>query len=228
VLELDGVTASIVPAARERSVFNSVIYDDTAKLLAGLEEATQAYEEADIESWTVWVPRGDGEAERAVSGRGHVLDATPEAMARPLHGVGRPSPDPLEDWTREAAMPEVARVNDRAYPFEGNPFSRGLSDAKADDALAYVARLDGEPAASVLALDTDGDCGIYAVAAVPEARGRGLVSALMIHAMADAQERGCATTSLEATKMGRPVYERLGYRPLGALGMWERRTAPPA
>jgi predicted acetyltransferase len=94
------------------------------------------------------------------------------------------------------------------------------------DAFAYVARLDGAPVASVLALDTEGDCGIYAVAAVPEARGRGFVSALMTHAMVDAQERGCQTTSLEATQMGRPVYERLGYRPLGALGMWERRVGP--
>jgi ribosomal protein S18 acetylase RimI-like enzyme len=224
VLELDGVTASVVPAARERSVFNSVIYDDTARLLANLDELTHAYEEGGIRAWTVWVPAGDGEAARALSGRGHVLDATPEAMARPLEGGERPNPDRF-DWTREGAIADLARINDRAYPFEGDPFTRALSDVTVGDAVAYVARLDDAPAASVLALDNDRDCGIYAVATIPEARGRGLVTALMAHAMVDARERGCLTTSLEATRQGRPVYERLGYRPLGALGMWERRGA---
>ena len=74
--------------------------------------------------------------------------------------------------------------------------------------------------------DHEGDCGVYAVATVPEARGRGLTSALLAHALADARERGCTTTTLEATRMGHSVYERLGYRPLGPVAMWERRRAP--
>ena len=61
------------------------------------------------------------------------------------------------------------------------------------------------------------------VATLPEARGRGLAGALMAHALVDAGERGLRTSTLVATKMGRPVYERLGYRGLGALEMWERR-----
>jgi hypothetical protein len=32
------------------------------------------------------------------------------------------------------------------------------------------------------------------------------------------------TSTLIATKLGRPTYERLGFRPLGALQMWERRV----
>jgi hypothetical protein len=45
----------------------------------------------------------------------------------------------------------------------------------------------------------------------------------MRQALADARRRGCATTSLQATAMGRPVYARLGYRDLGVIEMWERR-----
>jgi hypothetical protein len=40
-----------------------------------------------------------------------------------------------------------------------------------------------------------------------------------------ANMRGCETTTLQATKMGAPVYERLGYRDLGARQMWERRRS---
>jgi hypothetical protein len=45
----------------------------------------------------------------------------------------------------------------------------------------------------------------------------------MARALADAQDRGRLTTTLVATKLGRPVYERLGYRDFGAIEMWERR-----
>ena len=31
------------------------------------------------------------------------------------------------------------------------------------------------------------------------------------------------TSTLVATALGRPVYEKLGFRPLGAFEMWERR-----
>jgi ribosomal protein S18 acetylase RimI-like enzyme len=68
-----------------------------------------------------------------------------------------------------------------------------------------------------------GDCGVYLVATAPAAQRRGLAGALMLHALADAREAGCATTTLQATRAGTPVYARLGYRDLGAIEMWERR-----
>jgi predicted acetyltransferase len=63
------------------------------------------------------------------------------------------------------------------------------------------------------------------VATIPEARGRGLAGTLLGHALADARERGLETSSLVATKAGRPLYERLGYRGVGAVEMWERRRS---
>jgi ribosomal protein S18 acetylase RimI-like enzyme len=87
----------------------------------------------------------------------------------------------------------------------------------------YVARAGGEDAATVGTLDVDGDCGVYMVATRPEARGRGLATALMRQALAEARQRGLETTSLQATQMGRDIYARLGYRDLGVIQMWERR-----
>jgi predicted acetyltransferase len=61
------------------------------------------------------------------------------------------------------------------------------------------------------------------VAVVPEARGRNIAGNLLAHALADAADRGLETSTLVATRLGRPVYERLGYRSFGTLQMWERR-----
>jgi ribosomal protein S18 acetylase RimI-like enzyme len=92
----------------------------------------------------------------------------------------------------------------------------------------YIARENGRPLASVVSADHEGDCSIWWVATVPDARGRGLAPGLMRRALADGRERGNDVTTLQATKLGRPVYERLGYRPLGAIEMWERRKPAPA
>ncbi len=63
------------------------------------------------------------------------------------------------------------------------------------------------------------------VAVVPEARGLGIAGKLLRHALADAAERGLETSTLISTRLGRPVYERLGYREAGTLQMWEKRPA---
>ena len=228
LLELDGMIASIVPAAPERSVFNAVVYEQAAALLAALEEIATAYEDAGIEAWTVWVPGGEEKVVEALAAAGHRLDASPEAMARSLDDAERPGPDPLDDWTAQAQIAEVAAVNDASYPFGSDPFTRAFSSLPPSSAHLYAARVDGDAAAVLMTHDHDGDMGVWAVATMPAARGRGLSRALLAHAMADARARGCETTSLEATQLGRPVYERLGYRPLGVVEMWERRKARPA
>ena len=42
-------------------------------------------------------------------------------------------------------------------------------------------------------------------------------------ALADAQRRGLATSSLQASALGQPVYERLGFAGDFRLHMYERR-----
>ena len=50
-----------------------------------------------------------------------------------------------------------------------------------------------------------------------------VASRLLAHALRQAQADGLETTTLQASKLGAPVYERLGYRDFGAAQMWERR-----
>ena len=48
----------------------------------------------------------------------------------------------------------------------------------------------------------------------PEHRRRGIATALLDRLVADARRRGILAISLEATEMGRPLYERYGFVPM--------------
>jgi N-acetylglutamate synthase-like GNAT family acetyltransferase len=224
-LELDGVLAVLVPAVPERSYMNAVLYEEPAALAAAYEEIAAAYAEIGA-AWTVWVRHGDRDSPALLAARGHVLDASPAAMARALGDIERPADGALADWTANGSLADVGAINDRAYRFGTDSFSRALTRLPAGAAHIYVAREGGEPVACAMLLDHEGNTELDAVAVVPEARGRGLSGVLIAHGLADAAERGVQTTTLVATALGRPVYDRLGYRPLGTLQMWERRAEP--
>jgi len=120
-------------------------------------------------------------------------------------------------------MADVGRINDRAYPWGTDSFSRGVARLPDGAARIYLASVAGKPAACALIVDHEGNAEVELVAVVPEARGRGLSFKLLSFALADAAERGNETTTLVATRLGQPVYQRLGFEPLGVLEMWERR-----
>ena len=225
VFERDGVVAAVVPAAPERAVVNAVLYRSADGLEAAYDELGAAYEEIGAK-WTVWVAPGDDAAAALLESRGHYLDARPMAMARELDGVERPPPDALANWTAEGELTAVGRVNDRSYTFGTDSFSRSLQTLPDGAAHVYVASDEaGEPIGCLTVVDHHGNSEVQLVAVVPEARGQGITRRLLGHALADAAERGSETSTLIATPLGYPVYERLGYRPLERVAMWERTPA---
>jgi GNAT superfamily N-acetyltransferase len=222
ILEPVGIFAAVNPAVPERSVFNSVLYESHDALASALDELAAAYDEAGIKAWTVWVPDTDRESARLLEGAGHTLDATPAAMVLDLDGMPEPDPGDLA-WDDAATIEEVCTINDRAYGYEPGTFARGIGRPPEGVIRFYRARHAGKTASVVGTLELDGDCGVYWVATLPEARGRGLTSRLMHVALEEGHERGCDISTLQATKLGRPVYEALGYRDIGTIEMWERR-----
>jgi len=69
------------------------------------------------------------------------------------------------------------------------------------------------------------DCGVYTVETVTEWRRQGLAAALMRHMLADAWDRGARTATLQSTRMGRPLYEALGFTAAGRYEEWVRSLA---
>jgi predicted GNAT family acetyltransferase len=225
IVEREGVLACIVPVAPERSYPNAVLYERVEALEAAYEGLAKAYRDAGVRAWTVWIPEQDRSAAELLQRRGHLLDASPTAMARELDGIQCPAPGTLGDWTSTGDPALVGALNDRAYPFGDDTFAAAFGGLAGEGVRLYVGRLDGQPSTCLVTTDLGENCEIDGVATPPELRGHGLSGQLLAHALVDAAERGCTTTTLVATSLGRPVYERLGYRPLGTLQMWERRTS---
>jgi ribosomal protein S18 acetylase RimI-like enzyme len=221
VWERDGVVAAIVPASPQRSFFNSVLYEEPGSMIAAIDELAIVYEEAGIAAWTVWVPEADTEVAKALESAGHRLDATPRAMAMPVADLRAPEPDP-ELEIREESDPEVlARINEVAYGFPPGDFPPLKGDPP--ELRTYFGSIGGETLGCSGALAHRTDCEILYVAVLPEGRGHGIAGRLTARAVADAAEQGLQTTTLQSTKLGYPIYLKLGYRDYGVLEMWERR-----
>jgi len=222
VIDREGMVMTVTPAVPERSIVNDVVYWDSASLEAAYEELQRTYEEAGVSAWLVWVPDADSDIAAFVADRGHLLDADPEAMVLDLALVERPPEPP--GFSRDVDTLALARLNDEAYGMR-SAFARALERLERGDGLyVYGVEEQGELASGLVTFDHEDDCSVWLVATREASRGRGLASALMANAMADARERGRTTSTLQATDLGRPVYERLGYRSLGEIQMWERRT----
>jgi GNAT superfamily N-acetyltransferase len=223
-LELPGVSAAIVPSMPDRSVVNCVVYDDADALEAQIERVAGAYYEARVKAWTVWVHESDTRAREVLSAAGNVLDAEPMAQVRELDGVEPPDDSEL-DLIADPSPDDFDPVVTASYGWPG--LGRTLAGFP-PSFHPYVARHEGQAACCLGIWDHEGDAGVELVGTIPEARGRGLASRLLRRALVDARERGCTTTTLQATRMGYPVYSRLGYRDLGRVQMWERRRPAPS
>ncbi len=223
LFERDGVLGAIVPSCPDRSVVNSVTYDDAGSLQAALPELAAAHARAGVRAWTVWVPEDDHEIAALLEASGHQLDSTPAAMVLELAGLRDADPGDL-DWDANAVPGDIGRVNDLAYGLPEPTFGDAIAELPREPPLRlYQARVDGQPASVLGTLDDGDDCGIYFVATLKEHRGRRLAGRLLHVALTEARDRGLRTSSLQSTKLGSPVYERLGYEALFTIQMWERR-----
>lgn len=225
VIELDGVYGSVMPSVGSRSIFNSVSYESAAQLERALPELERRYDEAGVIAWTVWVHEDDDAAIGALEAAGTVRDAEPMGMGLSLSGlVEPPGMDALDFDGGATDLPALRDVTESSYGMPPGTGKRSLREIW-PGWTAYLARHEGEPAAGLMARDVDGDCIVTMVGTVPEARGKGIAKRLMYAALADHRDRGTETATLQATKLGHPVYRAVGYRDLGRVLMYERRRS---
>ena len=87
----------------------------------------------------------------------------------------------------------------------------------APQSQAYLALMDGQPVATSQLFLGGGVAGIYNVTCLPEARGRGIGTAVTLAPLVEARSRGYRMAILQASDLGYPVYRRLGFRDYGRL-----------
>jgi GNAT superfamily N-acetyltransferase len=122
-------------------------------------------------------------------------DDLDDALGVILEGFGIPSDFEPEMRAGFAGMPAAQLVVLTAYD-GGRPVGSG------------TAWIDGETA------------GLYNIATLESARGRGVGYAVTAALMSRSRDRGCTQAILHASELGRPVYERLGFEEVCVVPQW--------
>jgi GNAT superfamily N-acetyltransferase len=79
----------------------------------------------------------------------------------------------------------------------------------------YVGYLGTRPVAAAEVCLAGGVAGLYSVCTLEAERRRGFGTALTARPLLDARDEGVPTAILQASAQGQPVYQRLGFRPVG-------------
>lgn len=138
----------------------------------------------------------------------------------PVPGMFRPLDSPVEVplpagvELREVSIDEMVPVMVAGFgmPEELTPeFRRFTSGLAPEDMVNLVASLDGDDVGCGTMYQTGQTAGLYNIATLESARGRGIGLAVTA-ALADAgRARGATHAILHSSQFGRPVYERLGF-----------------
>ena len=197
------IAAFVRPPERE-FLNNAVLAPGTVDPGAALAAIERTYGAAGIERYAIWVHETEAETVSELLARGYRFDTATRTMAMAISELAA---------LDTAGLELVATDLEEFWRLAG--VDGMVPELPAEGAHFYVARHDGASAATLMAFDHEGDCGIYMVGTLPAARRRGIATALSALAVAAAHERGCITASLQATAMAEGVYSRVGFRDLG-------------
>jgi ribosomal protein S18 acetylase RimI-like enzyme len=193
--------------APESGVYNNALLPrglDPAGAARVVAAVAKAYGAAGIGRYAVWAHETDSAAVAELEGDGYRFDTSTRAMAMRL-----------EDLAVEAPGVELGELDWGGYVRTFGLPQGLLAGAEAAELRLRVARLEGRDVGAVLAYDHDGDCGIYNLCTLADARCRGVGTALATLQLREARARGCATASLQSTEIAEGVYAALGFGDLG-------------
>ena len=171
-------------------------------------------------AFSIWTrAHADAAMEAALRARGFDLFTTMPGMALLGDPGTRCEPPGLEirPVVDEAGRRDYLHITAAAYEIYGAPrdyaedvFAR-LESVHAPHIQGFIGYVDGSPAAAAEVYVTHGVAGIGWVGTLPEYRRRGYGEAVTWAAIREGFRRGAGFANLQASPMGRPVYERMGF-----------------
>ena len=142
-------------------------------------------------------------------------ELTPGMALQPI-GDDTPPPGDLEirRVDGEAAFDDHVRVAAAGFGMDESLVRSFLDPRLVDDedTASYVGYIGGEAVVVGAGLRSGRTIGVYNIATITAARRRGYGAAMTRHVAAEGKAAGCDVAVLQASDMGRPIYERLGYR----------------
>jgi len=90
----------------------------------------------------------------------------------------------------------------------------------------YLGWVSGQPVCTAVRYSTGALAGIYGVGTVPDFRQKGFGTAITQRAAIDGRLEGCTASYLQSSRIGRPVYERIGYRVVEEYQLWAPGADP--
>jgi GNAT superfamily N-acetyltransferase len=178
--------------------------------------------------WRMIVRATAAPAVRAAASPAHLLprEAQP-AMA--LAPIGPPPPPPptlrIERVTNERQLDDYRTAVGRSFGiprFIGRHTFPKVPDRRGPRPITFLVGYDraGAPVATSAVVVAERVAGIYMVGTAPKARRRGYGAAMTWAAIDAGRADGADTAALNATAMGRPVYERMGFRVFDPCDEW--------
>lgn len=168
--------------------------------------------------WHVWPNSQPADLANLLDGHGLHCTRSIPCMALDLAAMNVP-PDPIDhlEMTLVDDLPALYEwMSPVAYDlFFCLAYEMGLPTTA--PVLHFLARYQGEPAATASIYLGAGVAGLYDVVTMPEMRERGIGSALCTMALQTVREMGYRYAVLQSSKMGYRIYQRLGFEEIGRL-----------
>lgn len=156
------------------------------------------------------------------------VEPRPSMALSPVPSLDAPEVD-IRVVSDAAALEQHVLVQASGFGTNADHIRRFMPPSVLDhEEIYYLASIDGLPVATSTLVLTPPAAGIYAVSTLPDYRRRGLGRAVTVAAVRDAARLGCDLVYLQASPLGYPVYEALGFRTVEEQRIFARTPRDPA
>ncbi len=201
----------LIDAGVDEPRFNVALTAGPISDVAGAVALAEAWFAARSAPFRFHLRDADWELADAVRDRGFEVVESEPSMARSI--VGWAPPLAVGIAVRRAdSDADIRRYAEVDGP-DWHEITRGIARTARSfpDFELFLGVVKGVAVATSMAVITGDVVGVFNVQTQPRARGHGFGTALTAAAMEAGRKRGATTAALQATAMGLPVYEKMGF-----------------